>query len=66
MATWIGFPAATRWGWELAPSMGYIGQGMIMGPKTAISMLIGAVLGVPHLIQTRCVMQQALHNRFST
>lgn len=25
--SWLGFPAATAWGWELAPSMGYIGQG---------------------------------------
>lgn len=24
--TWLGLPAATRWGWELSPSMGYIGQ----------------------------------------
>ncbi|KAK9902795.1 hypothetical protein WJX75_006292 [Coccomyxa subellipsoidea] len=43
--SWAGLPAATAWGWELAPSMGYIGQGMIMGPKTALSMFGGAVLG---------------------
>ena len=24
--SWAGLPAATAWGWELAPSMGYIGQ----------------------------------------
>ena len=59
MATWIGFPAATHWGWELAPSMGYIGQGMIMGPKTAISMLIGAVLGVPHFTQLSNTLRDA-------
>lgn len=43
--TWLGWPAATAWGWEVAPSMGYVGQGMIMGPKTAVSMLAGAVAG---------------------
>lgn len=39
--------AATRWGWVLTPSMGYIGQGMIMGPRTAFSMLAGAIAGAP-------------------
>lgn len=43
--TWLGLPAATAWGWEVSPSMGYVGQGMIMGPKTALSMLGGALLG---------------------
>ena len=43
--SWVGLPAATAWGWELAPSMGYIGQGMIMGPRTAVSMLLGAIAG---------------------
>ena len=45
--SWVGLPAATAWGWELAPSMGYIGQGMIMGPRTAVSMLLGAIAGAP-------------------
>ncbi|BDA51281.1 Putative oligopeptide transporter YGL114W [Coccomyxa sp. Obi] len=45
LLSWIGLPAATAWGWEVAPAMGYIGQGMIMGPKTALSMFGGAVLG---------------------
>ena len=43
--SWVGLRAATAWGWELAPSMGYVGQGMIMGPRTAFSMLAGAVTG---------------------
>ncbi len=43
--SWLGLPAATAWGWEVAPAMGYIGQGMIMGPKTSLSMLGGALLG---------------------
>lgn len=42
---WLGLPAATAWGWVLQPSAGYIGQGMIMGPKTAWSMMAGAVTG---------------------
>ena len=24
--TWLHWPTATAWGWELAPSFGYIGQ----------------------------------------
>lgn len=24
--TWLGFPAATAWGWVLAPALGYVGQ----------------------------------------
>jgi hypothetical protein len=43
---WVNLPAATAWGWVLQPSAGYIGQGMIMGPKTAWSMMAGAVTGV--------------------
>ncbi|KAL3133453.1 OPT superfamily [Trebouxia sp. C0009 RCD-2024] len=45
IATWVGLRVVTDWGWEVTPSMGYIGQGMIMGPKTAFSMLAGAVVG---------------------
>ena len=45
VATWVGLKVVTDWGWEVTPSMGYIGQGMIMGPKTAFSMLAGAVVG---------------------
>jgi hypothetical protein len=43
--SWVGWAAATQWGWDLTPSTGYIGQGMIMGPRTAISMLLGAITG---------------------
>ncbi|WIA18515.1 hypothetical protein OEZ85_009965 [Tetradesmus obliquus] len=42
---WLGLPGLTAWGWVLQPSPGYIGQGMIMGPKTAWSMMAGAVVG---------------------
>ena len=42
----MGMAEVTAWGWEVTPSMGYIGQGMIMGPKTAFSMLAGAVAGI--------------------
>ena len=45
VASWVGLRVVTDWGWEVTPSMGYIGQGMIMGPKTALSMLAGAVAG---------------------
>lgn len=42
---WFGYPAATPWGWAIAPAVGYIGQGMIMGPRTTLSMLLGAIVG---------------------
>ena len=45
IASWVGLRVVTDWGWEVTPSMGYVGQGMIMGPKTALSMLAGAVVG---------------------
>ena len=51
VATWVGLRVVTDWGWEVTPSMGYIGQGMIMGPKTACSMLAGAVVGEFSLFQ---------------
>jgi len=35
----------TSWYWTFTPSLAYVGQGMIMGPKTGFSMLIGAILG---------------------
>ena len=53
--TWLGLPGVTAWGWEVAPSMGYVGQGMIMGPKTALSMLGGALLGA-RLVRLLSVM----------
>ncbi|KXS20618.1 OPT superfamily oligopeptide transporter [Gonapodya prolifera JEL478] len=43
--SWIGIPSATRWGWWLTPSLSYVGQGMIMGPHTTLSMLAGALFG---------------------
>jgi hypothetical protein len=43
---WVHLPAATAWGWVFQPSAGYIGQGAIMGPKTSLSMLGGAITGV--------------------
>ena len=32
--TWLGYPLATAWFWSLQPSLSYVGQGMIMGPRT--------------------------------
>jgi OPT family oligopeptide transporter len=43
--TWLGYPAATALFWTLQPSLSYVGQGIIMGPRTTISMLLGALLG---------------------
>jgi len=60
MALQVGLPAAAAWGWEVAPSMCYIGQGMIMGPKTALSMFAGAILGAPAalvLTELSCVAE---------
>ena len=45
MFDWVGLTSVTAWGWELTVSMGYVGQGMIMGPKTVWSMLAGAAAG---------------------
>ena len=35
----------TRWGWWFTPSFSYVGQGMIMGLSTSVSMSLGAVIG---------------------
>eukprot|EP00210_Caulerpa_lentillifera_P008048 g7685.t1 len=43
--TWLGLEVVSRWGWVLYPAPGYIGQGMIMGPKTSISMFFGCIIG---------------------
>jgi OPT family oligopeptide transporter len=32
--SWLGFPVATAWFWSLQPSLSYVGQGLIMGPRT--------------------------------
>lgn len=37
--------AASKWGWHLTPSLSYVGQGIIMGPQTTISLFAGAVVG---------------------
>lgn len=29
--SWVGLPAATAWGWELAPALGYVGQVCTLG-----------------------------------
>lgn len=41
---WMGVPLATAVGWTITPSLSYVGQGMIMGPRTTTSMLLGSVL----------------------
>ena len=41
---WIGFRGAATWRWTIRPTLGVVGQGMIMGAKPAISLLIGAVI----------------------
>jgi OPT family oligopeptide transporter len=43
--SWIGLPSLTMFSWTLTPSLSYVGQGMIMGPKTGISMMLGALFG---------------------
>ena len=34
MLSWL--PGATEWGWTLTPSLSYVGQGMINGPRTCM------------------------------
>ncbi|KAJ1654374.1 OPT super [Dispira simplex] len=36
---------ASAWNWNLRPSLSYMGQGIIMGLPTCLSMLFGAVVG---------------------
>ncbi len=43
--SWIGLPGVTMFSWTITPSLSYVGQGMIMGPKTGLSMLLGALFG---------------------
>lgn len=43
--TWIGLSGMTKFYWTLTPSLSYVGQGMIMGPKTGLSMILGALFG---------------------
>ncbi|GAM25333.1 hypothetical protein SAMD00019534_085080 [Acytostelium subglobosum LB1] len=41
----FGTYLANTWAWKLTPSLSYVGQGMIMGPKTGASMFVGLILG---------------------
>lgn len=42
--TWLGLPHLTAWRWTLRPTLGVVGQGMIMGAKPALSLLVGALV----------------------
>ncbi|KAI8984298.1 OPT oligopeptide transporter protein-domain-containing protein [Mycotypha africana] len=39
---WVDFQA---WEWTLTPSFSYVGQGIIMGLPTTLSMLLGCIIG---------------------
>ncbi|KAB5585366.1 OPT oligopeptide transporter [Coniochaeta sp. 2T2.1] len=41
----FGWKVAETWLWDFNPSLGYVGQGVIMGPTTTLHMLLGAVVG---------------------
>eukprot|EP00054_Salpingoeca_dolichothecata_P026758 m.192978 g.192978 ORF g.192978 m.192978 type:complete len:712 (+) comp25759_c0_seq4:54-2189(+) len=41
----FGIGTAAAWGWVLAPSPSYLGQGMIMGMRAAASSMAGAIFG---------------------
>eukprot|EP01116_Phalansterium_solitarium_P003425 TRINITY_DN1424_c0_g1_i1.p1 TRINITY_DN1424_c0_g1~~TRINITY_DN1424_c0_g1_i1.p1 ORF type:complete len:663 (-),score=185.50 TRINITY_DN1424_c0_g1_i1:463-2451(-) len=43
--TWLGMPSLTQFSWTLTPSLSYVGQGMIMGGRTGLSMAAGTVVG---------------------
>lgn len=49
VGTWVGLPHLTTWKWTLRLSLGLVGQGMIMGTKSALSLLLGAVLAWGYL-----------------
>ena len=42
--SWVGLPALTSWRWTLRPQLSLVGQGMIMGPRSAFSLLLGAII----------------------
>lgn len=44
VCTWIGLPMLSQWHWTLRPTLSYVGQGIIMGPRAVFSMLLGAVI----------------------
>jgi uncharacterized oligopeptide transporter (OPT) family protein len=41
----LGGSTAGHLGWRVGVNAGYIGQGMIMGPRVCISMLAGSIVG---------------------
>lgn len=41
----FGRGVARKWLWNLNPSLGYVGQGIIMGPSVTTHMLVGALIG---------------------
>eukprot|EP00475_Leptophrys_vorax_P008841 TRINITY_DN15771_c0_g1_i1.p1 TRINITY_DN15771_c0_g1~~TRINITY_DN15771_c0_g1_i1.p1 ORF type:complete len:795 (+),score=202.69 TRINITY_DN15771_c0_g1_i1:185-2569(+) len=43
--SWIGLSVMTQYLWTFQLSFGYIGQGMIMGVRSAFSMLAGCIIG---------------------
>eukprot|EP00927_Polykrikos_kofoidii_P066897 TRINITY_DN62457_c0_g1_i1.p1 TRINITY_DN62457_c0_g1~~TRINITY_DN62457_c0_g1_i1.p1 ORF type:complete len:657 (-),score=91.03 TRINITY_DN62457_c0_g1_i1:46-1791(-) len=45
VASWLGFSSLTAWHWSLRPSVSLFGQGMIMGMRSSLSMLLGAIVG---------------------
>ena len=45
LGTYLGYPVLTAWSWTVQPSPSYFGQGLIMGPKTAVSMFLGTLVG---------------------
>ncbi|PRP76763.1 hypothetical protein PROFUN_14888 [Planoprotostelium fungivorum] len=45
LGTWVGLSVLTSWYWVITPSLSYVGQGMIMGMHTNMSMLAGTITG---------------------
>jgi hypothetical protein len=44
--------AGDRYGWRLGANIGYVGQGMIMGPRVCFSMIAGSIVGFAFLAPT--------------
>lgn len=44
LASYVGLPGVSAWGWVLTLSLSYVGQGSIMGMTTCSSMLAGALV----------------------
>lgn len=53
---WKPLGLAQKWGWWLTPSFSYVGQGIIMGLPTTVSMTAGAFFGWAFLspLATKC------------